>query len=233
MDELIKITDWINDNSGVVDVLLFLITIILGWVSGIFSTLRQRPKFKITPFPGPTFCCIYKTDKLYQGYEMHRTAIALYLGVYNVGSASSSIRNISVGYHWDLKPFSKKWIKNTLGWFWLEQPTVSLKDFQVKVGENIKVYPFLIQKSLLVSTENKLFLEVGNSTIGIVYFEQDESWGGCYPKPTNSKVTLKVKITDIFNKTHHSKVQVPLVSFEEARKYNPSFGETLISLNSE
>lgn len=145
-DSVLLATKWSNDNQGVVTIAVFLTTLGLGWASGIFSALRRRPKFRIAIIPGPTFCCTYITGQKHEAFDVHRTGVALYLNIANVGTAPSSIEDISVGYHWHLKPFSIAWIKNTLGWFWVHEQTAALADFQAMIGENVKVYPFLMQR---------------------------------------------------------------------------------------
>lgn len=228
-----SVGNWFNLNQGVVSVAIFLFTIGLGWASGIFSALRRKPKFNVTTIPGPTFCCTYPVGKKYGDFDVHRTGVALYLNIANVGSASSSIDNISIGYHWHLKPFSVLWIKYRLGWFWLNEQTTVLADFQSKIGENLKIYPFLTQKSILSGESAETFLEVGRSTNGVVYFEQGDSWGGCFPTNQQDKIRLKVKVRDVFGNCHYAKISIPVVSFEKARIFNPSFGKTLAELHSE
>lgn len=222
---------WMNDNQGVLSVIIFLVTIGFGWASGIFRTLRQKPKLKINLLPGPTFCCTYPIGDKDGEYDVHRTGIALYLHVANIGSAPSSIERISIGYHWNITPFSMQWMKYRIGWFWLHNQTAAITDFQISIGENLKVYPFLTQKSIISGESAETFLEVGRSTNGVVYFEQSDSWGACFPIVNHDKVKLKVRITDVFGNKHQSAFDVPSVSFEEARKYNPSFGKTLADLH--
>lgn len=224
---------WSNDNQGVVSVVIFIITIAFGWASGIFSALRRKPKFKLSLIDGPTFCCTYPVGKMRGEFEVHRTGIALYLIVANTGSAASSIENITVGYHWHLQPFSIEWLKYSVGWFWLTNQFAALADFQVKIGENIKVYPFLVQKNFLSPTQNVTYLEVGRSTNGVVYFEQPDSWGGCYPIVREGKVHIKVRVYDTFGKGHTSKFFVPSVTLEDARAFNPTFGKTFSEMRGE
>lgn len=225
--------NWFNLNQGVVSVAIFLLTICLGWASGIFSALRRKPKFKISIIPGPTFCCTYPVGKKYGDFDVHRTGLALYLIIANVGSAPSSIENISLGYHWHIKPFSVLWVKYRLGWFWLSEQTAVLADFQSNIGDHIKIYPFLTQKSFLSGESAETFLEVGQSTNGVVYFEQGDSWGGCFPTIQRDSIRLKVRVRDVFGNCHYAKISVPVVSFEKARTFNPSFGKTLAELHSE
>jgi len=226
-------SNWCNANQGVVSVALFAATILFGWASGIFSALRRRPKFKVTSIQGPTFCCTYEIGKRIGDYEIHRTGIALYLKIANVGSAASSIDDISIAYHWQIRPFSVHWLRYSVGWFWLTQPTAALSDFQTKIGESTKVYPFLLQRSSLLRADLKTYLGVGQSTHGVVYFEQDDSWGGCYPAVQGGRVKIKVRIRDGFGSRHTAKFSVPSVSLEDARKYNPDFGKTLAELRGE
>lgn len=224
---------WSNENQGVVSIAIFLITIIFGWVTGIFSALRRKPRFRIRTISGPTFCCTFPIGKKQGGYDIHRTGVALYLNIANTGSAPSSIENISIGYHWHLKPFSYIWLRNSIGWFWLDKQTSSLTDFQAKIGENIKVYPYLIQKNYLADLKAETFLESGRSTNGIVYFEQEDSWGGCFPSVNNGMVRMKVRVRDVFGKNHYAKVNIPSVPLDYARKFNPSFAKTLAELRGE
>lgn len=228
---IIAAATWTNYNQGVLSVALFVITLIFGWFSGIFSALRRKPKFKIEAIPGPTFCCTYPTGNKHQEYDAHQTGIAIYLHISNIGSAPSSIHKIRVGYHWDITPWSLLWLKNSIGWFWIEHQAVALADFQVKIGENIKIYPFLTQKNQLSPVTSDSFLEVGKSTNGVVYFEQPESWGGCFPKQKKQLVKIKVEVIDVFGGRHKEIINVPDVSLEEARKFNPSFGKTLVNIN--
>lgn len=224
---------WSNENQGVVSIAIFAITLGFVWVSGIFSALRRKPKFKLSIIDGPTFCCTYPTGKQHGEFEVHRTGIALYLQVANIGSAASSINRISVGYHWHLRPFSVSWLKNTVGWFWLTKQAVALEDFQANIGGNIKVYPFLTQRNFLSPANTGTYLEVGRSTNGVVYFEQPDSWGGCFPTAQSNRIKIKVRVQDVFGTEHSAKFTVPFVSIEEARKYNPAFGKTFAELNGE
>jgi hypothetical protein len=228
-----KASQWINDNQGVISVTIFLVTVAFGWASGIFSALRRRPKFKLSLIDGPTFCCTYLIAKKHGDIECHRTGIALYLSVANVGNAASSIEDVSVGYHWHLRPFSLQWIRNSVGWFWLRNQTTALADFQVNIGENIKIYPFLMQKGFLSDTHSDTYLEAGRSTNGVLYFEQSDSWGGCCPTVHNGHVRIKIRVRDVFGNKHTARFSIRSVSFEEARKYNPSFGKTWAELRGE
>lgn len=233
MNILNSIINLANDNAGFLSIVLFLLTILLGWVSGIFSSLRKRPKYKIRILPGPTLCTTFKTGKEYQGYEVHRTAISVYLSISNIGSASSSIENVLIGYHWHIKPFSWLWIKSKIFWHWLKQPTNTLEDFQYDFGGRVKIYPSLLQGVTATMKSPDTYLEVGKGVNGVIYFEQDDSWGGCFPSPKKNMVKLKIAIIDTFGKKYTKIFWAPVVSPEEAQKYNPAFGVTLAVLRGE
>lgn len=232
-DYYAQTSKWSNDNQGVVSLAIFIVTIAFGWASGIFSALRRKPKFCLSLIDGPTFCCTFPVGKEHADHEVHRTGIALYLAIANIGSAASSIENVSVGYHWHLHPFSRQWFRYSLGWFWLRNQAVALADFQAAIGGNIKVFPFLTQRGTLSPGKATTFLQAGQSTNGVVYFEQSDSWGGCFPSPRNGTVTIKVCVEDVFRRKHTAKFHIPFVSMEYARKYNPSFGTTLAELHGE
>jgi hypothetical protein len=86
--------------------------------------------------PGPTFFCTVPTGREWNGHKTHLTSIALYLSVTNVGNSPTEIFDIHVGYH----NYSFKY---TFKWFWLTHQIVALRDFQVNIGEDVQVYPFL------------------------------------------------------------------------------------------
>ncbi len=215
-----------NDNQGVLTIVVFAATIFLGWVSGIFRALRNRPVFKINVLDGPTFCSTFPTGQKYQGYDAHRTAISIYLNVANVGSAPASIERVSIGYKWHLDGVSVLWLRYRLFWFWLKDSITSLEDFKYSFGEHIKVYPFLLQCTSTVMKEPQAYLLVGQSVNGVVYFEQKESWGGCFPSPRNGMTKVKLKIRDSFGGIHTKKTIIPVVPIEQAKKYCTSFGQT-------
>lgn len=224
-------TNWLNENQGLVSVGIFVVTLFLGWASGIFSALRRKPKFKIELIPGPTFVCIFATGNTFNGHDVHRVGIALYLSIANCGSAASSLHALHVGYRWNLKPFTKIWIKYTLFRHWLKERTVSLSDFQVSIGNSTKVYPFLFQKNALSPIQQETYLQPGQSVVGVVYFEQPDSWGGCQPRVWKGQIHLSVRAVDVFGGRHTRSFRVPSANLEEARKYNPSFGRTLAELH--
>ena len=225
--ELMK---WTNENQGVVSVSIFLITIVFGWATGIFQSLRRKPKFKVEILPGPTQCSTFLTGKKYNDYELHRTAISIYLKVSNVGSAPASIENVSIGYHWHLNKLNWMWLKYRIMWFWLKDPIISMQDFQNDIGENVRIYPFLLQITASIMKSPQTYLLVGQSANGVVYFEQQESWGGCFPSPQRGSTKIKIRIRDSFGNVYYKSAWIPVVSLEDAKKYCPTFGGTFEAL---
>jgi hypothetical protein len=90
-DFFAQATKWSNDNQRVVNIGIFVVTLVFCWISGIFSALRRKPKFKLGLIDGPTFFCTYPIEKPSGMHEAHRTGIAHYLAMTNTGSAASSI----------------------------------------------------------------------------------------------------------------------------------------------
>lgn len=223
----------LNDNQGVLGVSVFIATLFFGWLSGIFAALRRKPKLKIHLIMGPTFCCTYPTGVMRDAYPIHRTGFALYLRVSNIGSAASSLESIQVGYHCNLRPKSIQWLRFRIGWFWLNDQIAAIHDFQSKIGENVKLYPFLTQASSVSGKSADTFLIPGQSTNGVVYFEQSDSWGGFFPFVGKHGVRVKVAIKDTFGIRHTAKFMIPAVTMDRARTYNPSFGKTLAELRNE
>jgi len=226
--------NWSNANSGFLSLLIFAITMLFGWVSGIFRNLMQKPKFRLELIPGPTLCTAVATGKTYNEHHVHRTAFSLYLKVANIGSAPASIDNIEAAFHWNLSPISWLWIRYRIFWYWLSHPVVSMEAFQYDFGGAKKVYPSLLQANSVTGGVADTYLEVGQSTNGVVYFEHDDSWGGCFPAPiANGNTKIRVAVVDSFHNKYKKTFPVPIVSWAEARKYNPSFGGTFATIRSD
>ena len=230
--QLAEIALILNENQGVLTLSIFIITILLGWISGVFKALRSQPELKIETLLGPTFVCVFGTGNKHGIYDTHQTAIALYLRVSNVGVTATSISNLRVGYHWAISPFSfLNWIRYRVGWDYLPNPVISLADFQVSIGKNLKTYPFLLQKSSVTGDLAESFLEPGRSKNGVVYFEQSESWGSCFPVSQNFKTKIKIVILDTFGNQYRLKTKVDRVKLSYARTYNTKFGTTFSELH--
>lgn len=215
---------WTNENSGFLSLILFVVALLLGWVSGIFSAIKRKPKLQIRLIEGPTMVSTFQTGRKHNGHETHRTAISLYLDVTNIGSAPTDISNVQVAY--------RNYItRNPFRWFWFENRTLALSDFRVEIGDNFKYYPFLNQVSSISPRQTDSFLEIGKKAVGIVYFEQEEAWGGYRPRVKDGIVRIKIRIYDSFGKKHTRIEQIPMKSIDKAKEFNKDFGQTQEALN--
>ncbi|MBH0048423.1 hypothetical protein [Pseudoalteromonas sp. NZS11_1] len=223
MELIESIIEWTNKNSGFLGLLIFISTVLLGWLSGIFAGLRRKPKLKIEINDGPTFCASFDTGRVYKNNLTHRTAISTYIKVTNVGSAPTDIKSVHIGYKSQnhILPFK---------WFWLKDITVALSDFVVNLGEDIKVYPFLIQRNQLSENQIDTYLLEGKSCNGIVYHEQIESCGNFLPKIKNNRMRVKVCVVDVYGGTHTSTATINKVTLKAAQRICQKFGETRESL---
>ena len=211
VDTLTLIADWSNNNSGFLTLIIFIITLILGWTSGIFRALLRKPNFIIEVLPGPTFCCTMPTGRKYNGHDTHLTAIALYLSITNTGSAPAEVSGVHIAYH----NYSFRY---SFLWFWLRDQITALKDFQVAIGnDDIKVYPFLFQESFLLPTKRDTYLRQGQKTNGVVYFEQRESWGSFLPRARHGKIKIKICVLDSYRRKYKKLSDIPFVDIEEAK----------------
>lgn len=214
---------WANNNSGFLGLLVFLVTVVLGWVSGVFSALRRKPKLAIEILEGPTFCASFDTGRSYKGNLTHRTAISAYIAITNLGSAPTDVKSVQIAYKSQLH-------KNPFKWFWLTKNTVAKSDFIMPLGDGLKAFPFLIQRNQTMECSNDTYLLEGKRCSGVVYFEQDESWGNCLPKINDNKMLIKVRIIDVFGSSYSTKGIINKVTLSAAKRVCEKFGETRESL---
>jgi hypothetical protein len=95
--------DWLNSNQGLLSFGLFLLSLIIGWVTGIFRAIIKKPNFKIRVIPKMTYGSVFLIGEKYtpprQGtYDLHKTAFVIYMEVTNVGSAPSELGKVRIGY---------------------------------------------------------------------------------------------------------------------------------------
>lgn len=225
MEQLLNyISNWCNQNPGLVTIIIFFLTIIIGWISGFFKFIRKRPKFKISTIEGPTFGSIITLEKTYQGLPVYKTAFVLYLEITNIGNAPSSLGQIKIGYLRDDKtPIWKSkriWIKETV---LKSDLTIKFRD-----SELTKVYPFLKQKSSLLPDSLDTYLEVGKIVSGITYFEELETYGNWKPKLNKDQKTIDIKINiqDAFGRNHSKILKINIVEQKKALEMSPYFGQT-------
>ena len=175
---------------------------------------------------------VHKVGPVVQGYDTHRVSIAIYVQIANAGSAPTSIGDIHVGYTWALIPFTKMWWRRLFTTHWITNQSIAMRDFQVALGESgdVKVYPFLTQRSTLTGESANTYLEVGEMTNGVIYFEESDAFGACQPRVWGTHAVMKLRLFDAFGGVHTARIRVPPADIAEARKYNPSFGDSLDTL---
>lgn len=220
-----KFIKWSNDNSSFLSIIIFLVTIIISWLSGLFSLIRNKPKFIIEIIDQCTFYSTLIIKKTHKGYPVHKTAFVIYCKITNIGHSASDIGEIQLIYQRadrNLFFHKKQCIKET----------ICCSDFIYKYQDSghIKVFPFLKQVNQLIPNHHsETFLHVGKSINGIVYFEEKEAYGNLYPIRNKDKKTSPVflEIKDAFGKTHKKKIDIKYINFLEALSYNPDFGMTL------
>lgn len=219
---------WLNANQGVLSLLIFAISAAFAWFSGILSALRRRPKLKIRSIPGPTLCAVVPTGRFVNNFPTHHTCISLYLQVANAGSAPTSIGDITLSYDLETFAFSRLWWKHLFRPHVIVHQIAALQDFQVNVGGgDVKLFPFLMQKSAISGDTAENYLQVGDITNGIVYFEEPEAWGAYQPRNVGQTTKIRVRIEDAFGHKHRQTLRAPIASLAEAKKYNPRFGDSL------
>ena len=52
------VIDGINENQGLVTVVIFVMTILLGWISGVFRVLRRKPELKLKLYQAQHLCVL-------------------------------------------------------------------------------------------------------------------------------------------------------------------------------
>jgi hypothetical protein len=111
---------------------------------------------------------------------------------------------------------------------------VALTDFQVilRSDGDTKFYPFLTQRNTVNGESANTYLDIGETTNGIVYFEDSEAWGACQPDFKNGHAPMALVVEDAFGGKHRGRVKVPMVTLQEAQRFNPQFGESMEGLRS-
>jgi|SRR5690554_476850 len=135
-----EIIDWTNINSGFLGLLLFILTLVISWVSELFKFIRKRPKFKIGIIEKATFGSIIDLDKTHHDLPVYKIVFAIYIEVINVGNVFSFIGKINLGYL--LSDMKSKW-RTSRNWI-IE--TISKSDFKIRFENSDKVKGFLFLK---------------------------------------------------------------------------------------
>lgn len=229
MIEYSAVFDLLNDNQGVVDVLIFVFSVIIAWASGLFAAITRKPKLKLDVIDGPTFYSLVDTGRISEGRNVHKIALSIYLKISNVGYAPVSIEKFNVGFKWNGFVGGISYYLAKIRYVFVE--VVSLSDFFVKItaDDKFKYYKFFTQKSSVTGESANGYLQVGQSEIGVVYFETGDCWGSFKPKLIDNHSIFYMKLKDVYGRYHFKKIKVQLVTLDYARKFNPEFGNSLES----
>lgn len=223
-----KIIYWTNINSGFVSILLFIATILYGWFSGLFSSLIKKPKLKIRFLDKLCFYSFYHTgnqyynEKLQENFNTHKTGFVVYMSIANVGNMATSIDNIYIGYY---KSTQHPWLKFWKEKIWLAQ-WHSVDPFLIPIKEDkfISIRSLRIRSNEFDNSTSD-FINIGDSLVGVAYFEQQEAWGNFSPLQFEDKSTkILIKIKDIYGRKYIFKTTLGYLELEKARKYNSHFG---------
>lgn len=229
---MIEFKNWLNNNIGVLNVILFLISIAFGIFSGIFKSIIKKPKFKIRIIPKMTFGSTFLTGETYtaiesENYGIHKTAFVTYIDVTNIGTEASTIGKIRIGYYVDdgKNTFFKKRV-------WVNESSV-LDDFGIPIATGkCLVTPNIRRSRVEIEEQYSSFLEIGDSKNGICYFEQSSSWGNYYPRKDEEGLTdLKIEIKDAFGNKFSKRYKSRMININEALRYNSKFGFTDLLLD--
>ena len=220
---------WCNSNSGFLSLLLFTISIILGIISGFFKSIIRKPRLKIRIIDKMTFYSFYYTGENYynkqlnENFKYHKTGFVLYLSIANVGNQNTSIDKIWLGYK---KNYNKSKLFRKNKYQWLAQSNI-VNNFEIKFNDvNSLTINNLRLKNDVFDNSAHSSLDVGNSMVGIAYFEQESAWGNLNPKPNKDHSTdVILKIKDINDKNYKFKINLKQIPIDEARKYNEDFGD--------
>ncbi len=224
---LTDIQEWLNSNTGVLSLILFIGAIFIGWISGFFKSIIKKPKFKIRIIPKMTFGAVFYTGRQYtppmQGtYDIHKTAFVLYLEITNTGTADSNLGKIKIGYYRNngKRSFFQKRL-------WIYEHNI-LDVFYIPSGDGQSlIIPHMRQATPELNKSYDGFIEVGNSLIGAAYFEQSASWGNQSPRVgDDNHAKIKIVVKDVFNNRFTKKVKIPMIPIQEAFNYNHKFGMT-------
>lgn len=220
---------WTNENSGFLSLLLFVATILFGWMSGLFNSLIKKPKLKIRFIEKASFYCFFETGNKYynaelkENFDLHQTAFAVYMSIANIGNMATSIDKVYLGYY--RNSTRRKLFDKQLNW--LAQRHI-FDDFKLEYRDKVILIPPLRVRTEYFAHSPDDRLEVGKSITGIAYFEQEEAWGNFNPKTIDNNGTIKViiRIRDIYGKHFYFRTKLNPKSLEEARKINSTFGST-------
>lgn len=231
-EKAIAIIDLANKNSGFVTVVVFIASLLIAWISGAYSYINKTPFFKIKAIDKCTFGSIVKNNL---DEAIHKTAFVFYLEITNKGKAASTFKEIKLGYvkrgksklNWIQYFFVKFYGREFKKMMWINNVIIK-NSFGIPLpnNEDSQFIPYLLQGNTDFYQKNDTYLEVGKISSGVVYFEQEESFGNYQPNIINGKTAIYIKIKDAFDNYHVNRFNIEMIDFTEALKFNSNFGQT-------
>lgn len=96
----------------------------------------------------------------------------------------------------------------------------------MRLGEDSKVFPFLMQRNQLSDNNVDTYLLEGKRCNGVVYFEQEESWGNYLPRIIGNRMKIKVRVYDVYGNYYSVISVINKVTLDAAKRVCEKFGET-------
>ena len=210
IEELIK---WTNSNSGFLSLLLFIATLLIGLVSGLYSSLTSRSKIKVEILKRPAVCMVEKIEKTHS-----RASFGVYLKIVNIGYSPVDIDSVFLSFQTQSKAWSEK----------LSSTVCKSEFFEVLDGNKLKILPFLMQMSPNAVADNSSYLNRGQQKNGIVYFESEPMIDSELPFHNQEfKIKIKLFLKDTLGKSYLKDGEVFLVQPQVLRESICSeFGNT-------
>jgi hypothetical protein len=208
-----SVIKWTNNNSGFLSLIIFIATLLFGWLSGFFASIIKKPKLKVRFINKASFYCFFETGNQYfhptlkENFDLHQTGFAVYMSIANMGNKMTSVDKIYLGYY--RNSLKRKLFNKQINWL---AQWHSLDEFKFEYECHAVIIPPLRVRTEHFIENHDDSLEVGKSIIGVAYFEQPEAWGNFNPKIIDQQGTIKIKIRikDIYGKFYYFKTKLPV-----------------------
>lgn len=190
----------LNNNTWVVAVTIFLLTILVWWISGLFSYIRNKPSLKIKRYSEiiPHFFVsgwLSLNKEKESWFEVERLVLFLWLSVSNIWFSDTTIESYRLEYE-DIN-----WKKHKLVPMSLPEPLSHW------IWEYQKVFPSLTTNYPHFWHNNSWKIDVGSNILWFLYFNIEYFWS-YQPLIKNNKISAKLFIEDVYWKTYQFKVDI-------------------------
>ncbi len=226
--------DWLNNNTGVLAVIIFILTIFLSWVTWILSFFRHKPKLKISTYSKviPNFFVnewLKMTKSRENDFKVHRTIFLMWLSVNNIGYSDTTIS----WYKLEIKDIS--WKRHRLIPMSLPEP---LSYSLWENGDYLKLLPSLTTNYPHLWINNSWKINVWSNILWFLYFNIEYYWSYS-PLIEWDKIYASLLIEDIYWREYKFKTKFVLKDKEYLSRFikpnklinNQSYEESLIKNN--